>query len=151
MSLLWGPAFLFIKVAGQDIPPLTLAAVRVSLAAMLLYLILRLQGRHLPGFGPLWEHFTIAGLLLNAWPYALIFWSEQYIDSGLAAVLIGIYPLFTVLLAYIFTTEDRLTLTKALGTVVGFGGLVTRGIEMVSRRDFLKLTAVSGATILVGL
>lgn len=138
MSLLWGPTFLFIKVAGHDIPPLTLAAARVSLAAGLLYLILRLQGRHLPGFGLLWKHFTMAGLLLNAWPYALIFWSEQYIDSGLAAVLIGFHPLFTMLLAHLFTTEDRLTLTKALGTAVGFGGLVV--LVTPTLRDGLQPT-----------
>ena len=124
MSLLWGPSFLFIKVAGQDIPPLTLAAARVCLAAGLLYLVLRLQGRHLPGWGPLWKRFTVAGLLLNAWPYALIFWSEQHIDSGLAAVLIGFHPLFTILLAHVFTAEDRLTPAKGMGAVVGFGGLV---------------------------
>lgn len=124
MSLLWGPSFLFIKVAGEDIPPWTLAAVRVSLAAGLLYLILRLQGRRLPGFGLLWQHFLIAGLLSNAWPYVLIFWSEQYIDSGLAAVLIGFHPLFTMLLAHLFTMEDRLTLAKMLGSAAGFGGLV---------------------------
>jgi drug/metabolite transporter (DMT)-like permease len=124
LALLWGPAFLFMKVAVQEIPPLTVAATRVSLGAALLYLILRFQGRSLPKFGSSWRHFAVMGLAANALPFALLSWGQQYIDSALAAILVGAVPLFTIFLAHFFTVDDRLSLNKMVGIPVGVGGLV---------------------------
>ena len=62
LAWLWGAAFLFVDVAVQDIPPLTLVATRVALAAVILYVVLRAQGQQLPKFGPIWKHFTGVGL-----------------------------------------------------------------------------------------
>ncbi len=124
LALLWGPSFLFVKIAVQDIPPLTLVAVRVSLATVMLYSILRAQGHSLPKFGSIWKHFAVMGFLYNAVPYVLLSWGQQYIDSAPAAILIGTTPLFTMILAHLFMTNDRLTSTKTVGVIVGFGGLV---------------------------
>ena len=124
LASLWGPAFLLMKVAVEDIPPLTIVAGRVTIAAIVLYVVLKGQGYSLPKFGKVWKHFAIAGLTLNALPYVLLSWGEQYIDSALASILIGTDPIFVVLLAHIFTTDDRLNPAKALGALVGFGGLV---------------------------
>jgi drug/metabolite transporter (DMT)-like permease len=124
LASLWGPSFLFIKVAVGQIPPLTLVTGRVGLAALLLYVILRVQGGKLPKFGPIWKHFAIVGFFSNALPFVLFSWGEQYIDSALAAILNGTTPLFTIILAHLFITDDRLTPIKAAGTLVGFGGLV---------------------------
>src|SRR5262245_25064943 len=124
LAALWGPSFIFIKVAVGEIPPLTLAAGRVGLAALLLYLILRLQGRNFPGFGSIWKHFAVMGFFSNALPFALFSWGEQYIDSALAAILNGTTPLFTILLAHFLIEDDRLTLPKFLGVSLGFGGLM---------------------------
>lgn len=124
LALLWGPSFLFIKVAVHDIPPLTLAAGRVTLAAAALYLVLRIQGRHLPKFGPDWKHFAVMGLTSNALPFVLFSWGEQYIDSALAAILNGTTPIFTIILAHFFTSDDHLTPTKTVGILLGFAGLI---------------------------
>ncbi|HRV95397.1 MAG TPA: DMT family transporter [Anaerolineae bacterium] len=124
LALLWGVAFLFVKVAVRDIPPLTLVSARVALAAVILLAILRAQGRTLPQFGPIWKHFTVAGFLHNAAPYALLAWGQQYIDSALAAMFIGTVPLITMILAHIFTTDDHFTPTKIAGGMIGFGGLL---------------------------
>lgn len=124
LAALWGPSFIFIKVAVGEIPPLTLAAGRVGLAAILLYVILRAQGRNFPGFGPIWKHFAVVGFFGNALPFALFSWGEQYIDSALAAILNGTTPLFTIVLAHFFIDDDRLTTPKFLGVLLGFGGLL---------------------------
>lgn len=124
LASLWGPSFLFIKVAVQEIPPLTMVLGRVGVAALLLYLVLRLQGGHLPKFGPVWKHIAFVGLVHNALPFALLNWGEQYIDSALAAILNGTTPLFAILLAHIFTEDDRLTPNKLVGVSVGFSGLL---------------------------
>lgn len=115
---------MFVKVAVQEIPPLTLVATRVSLAALMLYFVLRSQRRALPAFGPIWKHFAVVGLLSNALPFTLLSWGELYIDSALAAILVGTTPLFTLILAHLFIADERLNLTKAGGVLVGFSGLI---------------------------
>ena len=123
MALLWGPSFLFIKIAVNEIPPLTLSASRVGLASLLLLGVLWVQGRRLPKFGPIWTHFAVMGIVSNAVPFTLLNWGEQYIDSAIAAILIGTTPLFTIFLAHIFMANDRLTGRKLLGALLGFAGL----------------------------
>lgn len=124
LASLWGPSFLFIKVAVAEIPPISLVAGRVSLAAIVLYLILRLQGGQLPNFGSIWKHFAFMGLVHNALPFVLFSWGEMHIASALAAILNGTTPLFTILLAHIFIEDDRLTPTKLTGVMIGFSGLL---------------------------
>ncbi len=124
LALMWGPSFLFIKVAVHDIPPLTLAAARVSLAATFLYVVLRWQGRQLPRFGRQWKYFAVMGFFSNALPFSLFSWGEQYLDSALAAIINGTTPLFTIILAHLVFADDRLTPTKIVGVLLGFGGLL---------------------------
>lgn len=124
LAAIWGPSFLFIKVALEDIPPITLAASRVGLAALTLYLILRVQGRKLPGRGQIWRHFAFMGFFANALPFVLFSWGELYVDSALASVLNGTTPIFTVVLAHFLTADDRMTRTKLVGTLLGFVGLL---------------------------
>ena len=123
LAALWGPSFLFIKIAVEEIPPLTLVVGRVGIAAILIYVVLRAQGRNLPKFGPVWRHFAVMALVQNALPFALFNWGEQHIDSALAAILNGTTPLFTILLAHLFVADDRLNLRKGTGILLGFGGL----------------------------
>ena len=123
LAFLWAPAFLFMKIAVAEIPPLTLAAGRVLLAAIVLTVVMWQQKLRFPKWGPIWGRFAILGLFLNALPYLVISWGEQYVDSGLASLLIGTDPLFTMLIAHLFIADDRLTPTKAFGALVGFGGL----------------------------
>lgn len=124
LAALWGPSFLFIKVAVAEIPPLTLVMGRVGIAGTLLYFILRAQGRNLPPWGRIWRHFAFAALVQNAIPFVLFGWGEQYIDSALAAILNGTTPFFTLILAHLFISDDRLTPTKSVGTLIGFSGLL---------------------------
>lgn len=146
LALLWGPAFLFMKVAVQEIPPLTIATARVVLGAALLYLILKFQGTPLPGFGSIWKHFAIMGLTANAVPFALLSWGQQYIDSALNAILMGTMPLFTMLLAHFFARDDTLSVNKTAGILVGFGGLVA--LFMPALVDGIHATLWGGAAAL---
>lgn len=124
LASLWGPSFLFIKVAVGEIPPFTLAMFRVGIASALLYLILRLQGRNLPKGRAIWKKFAIMGFFSNALPFALFSWGEIHVDSAMAAILNGTTPLFTILLAHFLIDDDRLTSLKVGGVVLGFGGLI---------------------------
>lgn len=124
LASLWGPSYLFIKVAVSEIPPLTLMLGRVGIAGALLYLILRVQGRSLLPWGRIWCHLAVFALVQNAVPFVLFAWGEQYIDSALAGILNGTTPLFTLILAHFFTSDDRLTPAKVSGTLIGFSGLL---------------------------
>ncbi len=124
LAAMWGPSFLFIKVAVRDVPPFTLACTRVGVAAIILYIILRLSKRRMPAFGPIWKHFAFIGLVSSAVPFTLFSWGEIYIDSALASILNGTTPLFTIVIAHMFTKDDRLSSAKIIGSIIGFGGLV---------------------------
>lgn len=154
LALLWAPAFLFMKVAVQEIPPFTLVAGRVLLAAVALTVVMWQQKRRFPRFGAIWGRFAVLGLFLNVLPYILISWGEQYVDSGLASLLIGTDPLFTMVIAHFFIANDRLTPTKILGVVVGFGGLgllvAPQVIDGISA-TFGGITAVVLAAISYGM
>jgi drug/metabolite transporter (DMT)-like permease len=124
LAALWGPSFLFIKVAVEEIPPFTLVLGRVSIGALLLLMVLRWRGGGLPPPGPVWRHLAFLGLMHNALPFVLFSWGEQYVESALASILNGTTPIFTILLAHALVSDDRLTPAKLVGVAIGFGGLL---------------------------
>ena len=124
LGLIWGASFLFIKVAVVTIPPFTVAFGRTALAALILYVVLRYRGLKLGSWGHLWGSFLVLGLFNGAVPYTLITWAEIHIDSGLAAILNALMPLFTVLLAHFFTQDEKLNWMKVIGIFLGFLGIL---------------------------
>lgn len=154
LAVLWGPSFLFIKVAVQEIPPITLANLRVGIAALILYVILRAKGRKLPRSREMWRHFITAGFFANALPFALFSWGEIYVDSALASILNGTTPLFTIIFAHFFIPEDRINPPKLLGTLIGFVGLVLLvgpSFLQGAESTFWGLLAIIGAAVCYGI
>lgn len=123
LAALWGPSFLFIKVAVGEISPLTLVLGRVAIGAAFLSAVLVSQRRQLPGDRRVWRILAFTALMQNALPWVLLSWGEQYIDSALASILNGTTPLFTIVLAHFLVEGDRITSSKLLGVVLGFAGL----------------------------
>ena len=124
LATLWGPSFLLIKVAVAEIPPITLIFGRLGLAAIILYGVLRLSGGNLPRPGRIWIPLAIVAIFQTAFPFVLLSWAEQHIDSALAAILNGLTPLFTILIAHLLTTDDKLTSAKAVGIALGLIGVL---------------------------
>ena len=124
LALLWGGTFFFAKLALATIPPLTLVVLRTGTAALALIGFLALGGRTLPLSLRAWRGFLIMGLLNNAIPFALINWGQTQIDSGLAAILNATTPLFTVLLAHVWTVDEKLTRKRVAGVLLGLAGVV---------------------------
>jgi drug/metabolite transporter (DMT)-like permease len=134
LALIWGSSFTLIKVALPTIPPFTMVAARVTIAAVLLVAIARVQGHSLPGRGPIWEAFFVQGLLQSAVPFTLISWGELHIASGLAGVLNATPPMFVLALA-MMTGRGRQAISrlKIVGVALGLAGVaVTIGIDAVS-------------------
>lgn len=154
LAALWGPSFLFIKVAVEQIPPLTLVLGRVTVGAAFLLIVLGLMRRRLPNDRALWRHFAVLALLQNALPWILLSWGEQYIDSALASILNGTTPLFTIIMAHFLVEGDRLNASKVLGVLLGFGGLVLLVLPSLAgglQATTWGLLAVTGASALYGL
>ena len=123
LATLWGGSYLFGKVALADLPPFTVATGRLGLAAIVLHVVARVTGQRLPWTAAAWRAFWIMGLLNNIIPMSLILWGQTTIGSGLAAILNASTPLFTVLLAHIFTRDERLTVHKVGGVLFGLAGV----------------------------
>ena len=124
LALLWGPSFLFIKVALREIGPFNLVLFRIAGAAAVLLLFVKIRKLKMPSSWGEWRHFFILGFFAHALPFALFNWSELHIDSALAAILNGTTPLFTILIASVFIANERLSFEKVAGVIVGFVGLV---------------------------
>ncbi len=124
LASLWSSSFAAIKIGVGTIPPLTLAAGRIAVAAAVLYALIALRGQRLPRSARLWALFFLIGITGNALPFTLIAWGEERIDSGLAAILMAVMPPATVLLTHVFTRDERLTAPTLIGVAMGFAGVV---------------------------
>jgi drug/metabolite transporter (DMT)-like permease len=124
LSTIWGASFLFIKIAVATVPPATLVAGRLAGAAVLLAAIAAVRGVRLPTELRAWLPFAAIGVTGNVVPFFLIALGETKVDSALAAILIGLTPIFTVLLAHRFTGDERLDRGRLAAVALGFASLV---------------------------
>lgn len=132
LSVLWGGSFFFVGVAVAEVSPLTIVAIRVGLAAAMLWAALPLLGTAPPRGARAWRAVAIMGLLNNAIPFSLIVWAQQTLPSGLAAVLNATTPLWGVVVAHLATREERATPAKLAGVLLGFAGVaVMTGADML--------------------
>jgi drug/metabolite transporter (DMT)-like permease len=124
LATIWSSSFAFIKVGVETIPPMTLAAFRIILAALLLYGYARFNGMRIPGDKKFWWLAFWMGIFGNGLPFTLIAWGEETIDSGLAAILMSVMPLATLFLVHIFSSDEPMTRPKLAGMLVGFFGVI---------------------------
>jgi drug/metabolite transporter (DMT)-like permease len=124
LSVLWGGSFFFGKIAVAEMPPLSVAFGRVTIAAAILVVLARATGVALPASLVAWRPYALMGLLNNAIPFGLILWGQTHIPSGLAAILNATTPLFTVLVAHVATRDEKLTGARLIGLAFGFCGVV---------------------------
>lgn len=153
LSVLWGGSFFFIGIAVKELPPLTIVACRLAMAALALLAVLRLTGVELPRERKVWAAFFGMGVLNNVIPMTLIVWGQGHIASGLASILNATTPLFTVIVAHHLTTDERLTGQRFTGVIVGFVGVaVMIGSAALTSWDssILAQIAVLGATLSYG-
>lgn len=150
LSVIWGGTFFFVGVAVKSLPPLTLAFLRVGLAAVVLILIVRSVGLHMPADRKTWSAFFIIGFLNNVLPFSLTFWGQTHIASGLASILNATTPVFTVIVAHFLTQDEKLTTNRIVGVLIGLSGVsVIIGPEALQGlgTNVLAQMAVLGATV----
>lgn len=122
---LWGMAFILTEVALETIPPFTLTFWRGILTSGSLLGLMYYVGGRLPRGWHEWWPYVVMGALNNGIPFVLTTWGQVYIESGRATILVSTMPLFTVILAHFFTTDEKLNRFRSVGIALGLVGVLT--------------------------
>ena len=154
LSLIWGGSFAVIKIAVATVTPLTIAAGRIAIAFILLYALARAAGEVLPALRDAagrasWGHFLAVGMLGNGIPFTLVSWGEIEVSASLAAILIGVMPVFTVVFAHLTAIERIDGPRRLIGVGAGLAGLVVlmgpAALGRLGGEAVLAQLAVAGA------
>ena len=146
LCVIWGSTWLVIKVGYGGLGPFNVAALRFFVAAAILAVVTPVIGARWPRGRTEWALATWVGVLLFAGDYGLIYWGEQYLTSGLTAILFATLPLITLVLAHNYLPSERLTVRKATGAVVAFLGVVA----LFGERARIDVRAVGPMASIIG-
>ncbi len=147
LGLLWGSSYSLIMYVSASIPPITLNAVRVSLAALVLAAYARAQGHSFPSDGATWRWFVAQGTINPGIAWVLLTWAQQYIGGGVTAIINTMSPLFAVVITLLITRDERFTATKLGGIVIGFLGVVVLMLPSVKAGSGEQLLAIGAAVL----
>ena len=149
LSVLWGSSFFFVEIALQVLPPLSIVAFRLFIAAIMLHLILYFKKLRMPYNLSIWRDFLFIGLLNNIIPFLLIAWGQLYISSSLAAIIIANVPIFTVIFAHCFTDDEKFKITSFIGVLLGIAGIIIMFGDALTglNKNILGQLAVLGACV----
>ena len=118
----WGSTFLAIRIGVHEVPPLLFAAMRFLAAGIILYGWMIARGERSPTARQ-WLSAFLLGLLIFVFDYGLLFWAEQRVPSGIAAVMLATIPAFMALSEIVILRTQRLTVRLALALLIGIGGV----------------------------
>ena len=124
LGLIWSSSFLWIKIGVQEIGPMALVAFRMLFGAVTAIVIGIVQKVAWPRDWKTWGIFAILGPTSLAIPIFFISWGEQTIDSAVASILNATTPLFTIVIAHFLLQDDKMTVQKVLGLLIGFAGVI---------------------------
>ncbi|KAA3634255.1 MAG: DMT family transporter [Proteobacteria bacterium] len=124
LGAVWGAAFICIELALVDFSPFAIAAWRIAIGTSALVAVVMLRREPWPRGASTWRFIALAGLFYNAIPFTIISWGQQYVSSGMTAVLMSCGPFVALVLSHFLTRDDRFSFGKLLATVLGFSGVV---------------------------
>ena len=149
LAVIWGSAFFNIKIATYSYDPFTLALVRVLFASIPLLILCKLTKIKIEAFGKNWTLYALIGLCNIAIPFVLIAIGTAKINSYLAAILMSTTPLSGSILAHFFLKDEKLSIPKSLGVIIGFSGIVLLFFDKViinSENYIYALITIIGST-----
>ena len=136
LAVIWGGSFLSIRLALNEIPVMTAVAHRAFWAMWVLWAYILLCKLPLPRSLRVWAAFLVRGLLNNVIPFVLMAWGQLHIETGLTSILNATTAIFGVVVASVVFADERLTLNRAVGVVLGFFGVATAiGLENLANFD----------------
>ena len=149
LGLIWGSSFFNIKIATYSYEPFTLATVRVIFACIPLIILCRLKNIKLEAFSENWKPYALIGLCNIAIPFTLIAIGTAKINSYLAAMLMSTTPISGSILAHFFTKDEKITLLKSAGIILGFSGVIFLFLDKVVINEenfFFAIITIIGST-----
>ena len=149
LAVIWGSAFFNIKIATYSYEPFTLALVRVIFASIPLILLCKFKKIKIEAFSDNWKLYALIGLCNISIPFVLIAIGTSMINSYLAAILMSTTPLSGSILAHFFLKDEKLSLPKSLGVLIGFSGIFLLFFDKViinSENYFYALITILGST-----
>lgn len=151
LALLWGSSYLFLKVAVAEITPVTLIALRVTIAGAFLLGILWWRGERLPRDAGRWRRLLVQSFLTSIGAWTILAWGQQHVDSALASVLNSTSPIFVLLITVLFTRHEAVNGQKMAGALLGLGGVVlivgTDALAGLGTQVAGQLAAIAGAML----
>ncbi|MEL6998038.1 MAG: DMT family transporter [Pseudomonadota bacterium] len=133
LALLWGASYLFLKVALAEIPPVTLIAVRVTIAALFLMLVMRVRAEHLPRDRRSWRMLLIQSFFNAIGAWIILAWGQQFVSAGLGSVLNSTSPIFVFFITQLLTRHEVVSSRKLIGACLGvLGVLVIVGTDALA-------------------
>lgn len=143
LAVVWGTTWSVVKVGLEDLPPVSFAGIRFALAAVILWTVILVARRPIPHTRREWNLIGATALVTISLQYGLQFWGQQYVASGLSAVITSTIPVFTALFAHLLLPEERLTLRTIVGIALGFVGIVTIFSDQLTSQGVLALAGSS--------
>ncbi len=124
LSVVWGCSFLFLKILSTSVPPMTIAASRITIGAIIIAAYVLFKREKLPSHASIWIKGTIIGLSGVGIPFVFISWAVQFINSGTAAICMSIIPLSVFVMAHFATHDEKMSWTGLLGIISGICGIL---------------------------
>lgn len=154
LGAMFGIAFMWTKVAVDEVPPVTIAFSRIAIAAVLIHAVMVVTGQNLKSIAAHWKLILLVGLFGNVLPFSLVAWGQGRVDAGLTAILMAVMPLITLVLAHFFTQDEKLNAYRVVGFVLGlFGVAVLIGFDKLATlgEETIRQYAIMGAACCYGI
>jgi drug/metabolite transporter (DMT)-like permease len=145
LGLMWGSSYLFIKIGVETITPFTLVALRLGIGAALLAAVVIATRPAFPRRGRIYGHLLVLSVFSVVLPFSLITWAEQTVSSSLASILTATVPLFVIVIAAVFLHDERITVNRVIGLMIGFAGVVILTGGPGAGGDLVSQLALLGA------
>jgi drug/metabolite transporter (DMT)-like permease len=148
LAFIWSTTWIFIKIGLGDLPPIAFSSARFLLSAAILFVIVKVQSLELPKTSKEWRLIAFTGVLQFSINYSCVFWSEQYITSGLAAVLQATIPVFGLAIGWMFLPDEHVTTQKVIAIILGIVGVAVIFIDQLEIENTLAF--VGCVVVVVG-
>ncbi len=151
ICLIWGSTWLAIKIGLDSFTPLGGAGLRFMSAAIMFYLIIKYKKIEVQKDKLAYKIYLMLAFFSYIFPYALVYWGERYISTGLTSILFGIMPFGVVILSRIMLPENRISKYQWIGIIAGFAGLVvifSQNLKVDLKNDFWGMIGVLTAAVM---
>ncbi len=151
ISTVWGTTWYAIRVGSETVPPFLAAGIRCCVAAVVLLAFLRISGGVILTSHVAWKVYSALGILTIGIPFALIYWGQRYVPTGLSSILFAFFPVWVALLSHFMLKNEPLDIFKAASIALGFIGVVlifSSDLSIADTQGMLGMAAILLSTFL---